>query len=190
MFRIILLGLIFLWWVLELALLQFRHEPYPKTFQLQWLHVVVFVSIFLGMFFSNTSIGQISIRGAWVGGVLGMLIMMGGIGLRLWALYTRYHRKRDELLVTPPYDKIRHPAYAGLLLTAIGLGVGFWNYIALVLLVAPLIFMTDQRVQQEEKELLGHFGEDYQAYAEKTDALFPEKYLKKEWKRFRRNHFS
>jgi protein-S-isoprenylcysteine O-methyltransferase Ste14 len=45
--------------------------------------------------------------------------------------------------------------------------------LALLVLLAPITFVLYQRIQIEEQWLLGHFGEAYAVYCQRTKALIP-----------------
>jgi protein-S-isoprenylcysteine O-methyltransferase Ste14 len=79
----------------------------------------------------------------------------------------------QELVQSGPYRIIRHPAYAGYLLMALGLSLGYSSlaglFSILLLLVPGLVY----RIHLEEKFLAAHFGEQFQRYAFRTVRLVP-----------------
>jgi len=112
---------------------------------------------------------------------LGVVLVTFGIVLFIWArraLGTHYSghlsAKIGQILVqSGPYRFIRHPAYAGYLLMAMGISLGYSSLVGLisvlVLLLPSLIF----RMAVEEELLIEHFGDVYCLYMRKTKRLIP-----------------
>lgn len=80
----------------------------------------------------------------------------------------------DQILVqTGPYRIIRHPAYLGYLLMALGVALGYWSLagiLSVILLILPSVIY---RSGVEERMLAAHFGKEYQLFAKKTKRLIP-----------------
>ncbi|MBI3662352.1 MAG: isoprenylcysteine carboxylmethyltransferase family protein [Acidobacteria bacterium] len=78
-----------------------------------------------------------------------------------------------KLIVSGPYQRMRHPIYTGMfgILLATGLSVSRWYALA----VAVLLFAlgTAIRVRSEEKLLRETFGDDFEAYARYIPAVLP-----------------
>ena len=79
--------------------------------------------------------------------VLGVIVMWLGLATRVMAIATLGGAFRTTVEVEPgqavvftgPYKRIRHPAYAGLLLVVAGFGLAIGNWLSLaVCLVLPL----------------------------------------------------
>src|SRR5262249_22190025 len=114
-------------------------------------------------------------------GWLGVVVMVGGLGLRLWAQavlgrhYTTTLRHTDDqpIVRAGPYCLLRHPGYAGLLLAWVGAGLATANWavasgIALLMLVA-----YGYRIAAEEAMMLSAFGDRYREYRARTWRLIP-----------------
>ena len=78
---------------------------------------------------------------------LGVIVMWLGLATRVWAIATLGGAfrttvevdARQAVVSTGPYKRIRHPAYAGLLLVVAGFGLALGNWLSLaVCLVVPL----------------------------------------------------
>ncbi len=116
----------------------------------------------------------------WVQFLAVVLIVVGTL-IREWAILVlgRFFSRVVEieeghrLIAVGPYRWIRHPAYAGMLITdsAIVLGLGTWVG-ALLMLVAMLI-PTLYRIRVEENALLEALGEEYRAYMRRSWRLLP-----------------
>ena len=87
---------------------------------------------------------------------------VGGIGLH----------KQHKLVTTGPYRDVRHPLYAGMLLSLAGIGIMGWN---VFFLLAALCFAGAYTIRSvgEHFMLRRKFGKQYDQYASKTGALIP-----------------
>jgi protein-S-isoprenylcysteine O-methyltransferase Ste14 len=113
--------------------------------------------------------------------VSGIIVMWLGLAARVWAVAalggafrTTVEVDPDQAVVTSgPYKRIRHPAYAGLLLIVAGLGLAIGNWLsAAACLVLPLPAVA-WRIQVEEAELGRVLGDAYSDYRATTARLFP-----------------
>jgi protein-S-isoprenylcysteine O-methyltransferase Ste14 len=112
----------------------------------------------------------------WIGVVLGVVSLVVYLWSRAtlgrqWSSRLRL-RKEHHLVTTGPYVWIRHPVYSALM--------GFMASIALVaanwFLIAFLIVSTADlalRIPKEEKMMIEEFGDDYEAYMQRTGRLLP-----------------
>jgi protein-S-isoprenylcysteine O-methyltransferase Ste14 len=79
----------------------------------------------------------------------------------------------DVLIVTGPYAYVRHPLYAGLSMTAFGIGliVGSWP-----LAVSGRGWLLVTRVWsiREERGLAERFGAEYTIYRQTTPGMIPK----------------
>ena len=116
---------------------------------------------------------------AWV--LVGVATIWLGIGLRVWAIAElgRFFRRDvliqegHEVVADGPYRVVRHPAYAGNLVAAVGLGLALGNSLALVILVVVPLLGHIPRIRVEDAELERSLGEPYRRYAETTARLVP-----------------
>lgn len=113
--------------------------------------------------------------------VVGIVVIWVGLAVRVWAVTTLGRSFRtfvevdaDQAVVTRgPYRWVRHPSYTGLLLVALGVGLGAGNWLSLVVcaVVPPLGLLP--RIAVEESELSRVLGERYRAYQGATRRLVP-----------------
>jgi protein-S-isoprenylcysteine O-methyltransferase Ste14 len=111
----------------------------------------------------------------------GVGLLVSGIALFVWARRTlgaSYSghisvKHGQELVQSGPYHFIRHPAYAGYLLIALGINLGYASLTGLAAVAMILFPVLIYRINVEEKLLAKHFGETYRDYSSKTKRLIP-----------------
>jgi protein-S-isoprenylcysteine O-methyltransferase Ste14 len=112
-------------------------------------------------------------------GGLGLVIL--GVVLFIWARKTLRDNysghisvKAGQTLVqSGPYRFIRHPAYTGYLLMALGISLGYASLAGLVAVLLLLLPGMVYRMNVEEKLLAQHFGDAYSQYMCTTKRLIP-----------------
>ncbi|MCP3926496.1 MAG: isoprenylcysteine carboxylmethyltransferase family protein [Desulfobacterales bacterium] len=111
--------------------------------------------------------------------MIGILFFITGLIFRVKArydlnenfTYTVQIREDHKLVKTGIYSIVRHPAYLGTFLTMIGITLMFGVYLGFLLMLICSPF-TLIRIHNEEKLLIGYFGDDYISY-KNTTGLFP-----------------
>lgn len=117
-----------------------------------------------------------------------MTIVPWGAALLLWGylqfrLVGRYRFRRggggpgldvppDQIVMDGPYRFLRNPMYLGHLIFMLGLAVGFWSGLALVLLIVNM-FWFHRRVLADEVHLLALFGAEYGDYMARVKRWIP-----------------
>ena len=111
----------------------------------------------------------------------GIVVIWVGLALRVWAVLTLGRSfstfiqvDADQAVVTRgPYRWVRHPSYTGLLLIALGFGLGVGNWLSLAICaVIPLVGLLP-RIAVEEAELVRVLGDQYRSYQKATRRLVP-----------------
>lgn len=119
--------------------------------------------------------------GRWPVFVVGLVLMWGGIVIRQWAIivlgrfFTVDVRVQSGQVVVDrgPYRWVRHPAYSGMIITFMGMGLALGNWVSLaVLLVVPTAGLI-VRIHVEERTLSEALGEPYRRFAAGRRRLFP-----------------
>jgi protein-S-isoprenylcysteine O-methyltransferase len=113
--------------------------------------------------------------------VVSLLLIWGGVGLRLWAVRTlgRFFRTSVQvlddhrLIDTGPYARLRNPSYTGSLITLAGVGAGIGNWVSLALIIGFAGLGYARRIQVEERALARRFGAAFDAYKARRWALIP-----------------
>jgi protein-S-isoprenylcysteine O-methyltransferase Ste14 len=124
--------------------------------------------------YGPTSIGANSFR-------LGLALIVIGIIVRAIAIVTlwRYFtvdvsiREGHELVDRGIYGVIRHPAYTGSLLSFLGLGFAFGNWLSVAIIAVVTIAGFSYRIAVEEQALIEHFGDRYRDYMRRSKRLIP-----------------
>jgi protein-S-isoprenylcysteine O-methyltransferase len=81
-----------------------------------------------------------------------------------------------RVIDTGPYRYIRHPAYLGVLLAFLGLGLCFANFAALFLFIVPPAAALLYRMNIEEDALKTGLSQAYIQYMRRTKRLIPGVY--------------
>ena len=119
-------------------------------------------------------------RNAWMS-FSGVGLVVLGIALFVWArraLGKSYSghvsvKTGQTLVQSGPYRLIRHPAYAGYLLMALGISLGYSSLAGLASILVLLLPSLIYRMKVEERLLTKHFGEAYCQYADVVKRIIP-----------------
>jgi len=111
----------------------------------------------------------------------GLALIVVGFAIRLIAIFTlrRYFTvdvaiaKDHKVIDRGLYGVIRHPSYSGSLLSFLGLGIAFMNWLSLAIMIIGPAIGIGYRIAVEERTLIGALGEDYRIYAVRTKRLVP-----------------
>lgn len=120
----------------------------------------------------------------WQGGEVraaGVVLALAGIALRLWSMRTlaaafSYDVKVSDgqaLVRHGPYRSLRHPAYTGMLLWSVSLGLWNPSLPGLALLIPATLVQLVVRIRAEEALLAAHFGARWDEHARDTARLVP-----------------
>ncbi|MDR2984965.1 MAG: isoprenylcysteine carboxylmethyltransferase family protein [Nocardiopsaceae bacterium] len=128
-----------------------------------------------------TRLTQFAVNGGKAGVVVGEIVAISGIALRVWSILTldRFFTfvvgiAEDHRLVQHgPYRVLRHPGYAGALLTLAGCGIAMGNWLSLLLIIVGPAVALGVRIGVEEASLAAALGTEYQAYTRRTARLIP-----------------
>ena len=119
-------------------------------------------------------------RTAWMDSIGVWLVLLGSTFF-VWARRTLGRdysghvsvKKEQELVQHGPYRIIRHPAYAGYLITALGLALGYASLLGFLSTLLILLPAVVYRIRVEDKMLSEHFGTQFEKYARRTKRLLP-----------------
>jgi len=107
--------------------------------------------------------------------------MLAGMALRFYAMwvlgrsFTYYvaFQAGQTIVEAGPYRYIRHPSYAGALITLVGLGLALGNWASLLVLLACMASGYAYRISVEESALVAVLGDPYKQYMRRTRRLVP-----------------
>jgi protein-S-isoprenylcysteine O-methyltransferase Ste14 len=106
--------------------------------------------------------------------VIGMLIRLMAIK-QLGRFFTVdvTIRKDHQLMQSGFYKYLRHPSYTGSILSFIGFGLSWNNWLGLVVVFVPIVLVFIYRINIEEKVLTQQFGPLYSDYMSRSKRLLP-----------------
>jgi protein-S-isoprenylcysteine O-methyltransferase Ste14 len=146
-----------------------------------WLTVIPCITI--GVFWSFQTLGFIKSARLYIIW-FGLALIILGLIIRWIAIYTlrKYFTvdvaifKDHKVIKSGFYKSIRHPAYAGGLVSFFGLGWALGNWVSFIIIFFPILFAFIRRINIEEKTLVLSLGEEYREYMRKTKRLIPSIY--------------
>ncbi len=111
---------------------------------------------------------------------VGLGLAVVGFVLMLWARAAMGRQFSLHVTIQPEhrlvtagiYRHVRHPRYAGLLLSVVGMGLLYRSWVALVL-AAMTFGVLLWRIHDEEELMQREFGPEWEAYCRKTRRLVP-----------------
>lgn len=112
--------------------------------------------------------------------VLGLILIWAGMGLRWYSIAALGNsftsevatRAGQRVMQTGPYRWVRHPSYAGGLLTLIGIVACCINWASLAALALAAAGYA-YRIRVEEDVLTDGLGDEYRSYMQRTRRLIP-----------------
>ena len=115
---------------------------------------------------------------------LGLLLIIAGLIIRWSAVLTlkKYFTvdvaimDDHKLIRSGLFKYIRHPAYLGVLIAVLGLGVTMVNWLSIIIILVPHTIIILLRIKEEEMALESRFGQDYENYRMNTKYLIPSIY--------------
>ncbi len=139
--------------------------------------VSIFGSISIADVFAATGFTILPVESLYPG----LVMMVSGLGFRLWAVatlrkfftYTVQVKTEHRVIQSGPYRLVRHPAYAGTLLTLVGVGFALQSWGAVLLIACVFTVAFGYRIRVEERALVDSLGEEYLSYSRKVKRLVP-----------------
>ncbi len=176
---------IFCWFAFEVGLLirdLVRRKGRPSRDRGTRLIVSLSLGVAIALgFFMHSWVPALSTPAPNVFALAGLVVIWIGLAVRVWAVLvlggsfsTYIQVEGDQPVITRgPYRWMRHPSYTGLLLIALGFGIGAGNWLSLLIcaVVPPLGLLP--RIAVEESELVRVLGEPYRRYQNTTHRLVP-----------------
>ena len=146
-----------------------------------WLIIIPCITI--GIFWSFQTLGFIKSARLYVVW-FGLALIILGLIIRWIAIHTlrKYFTvdvaifKDHKVIKSGIYKSIRHPAYAGGLVSFFGLGWALGNWVSFIIIFFPILFAFIRRINIEERALVSSVGEEYAEYMRMTKRLIPKIY--------------
>jgi len=112
---------------------------------------------------------------------VGILLMFVGMFIRGWSIRTLKSFflfsvgvvQDHKVIEAGPYRLVRHPAYAGAILTFVGIGLALQSLVALAILLLLSSLAYWYRIRVEERALIRDLGQPYVEYMGRTKRLIP-----------------
>ena len=79
----------------------------------------------------------------------------------------------QRVIDTGFYRYVRHPSYAGVVITFVGLGISTGNWLSILVGAIPPFLALRARIEVEERALAEGLGEPYRDYLKRTKRLLP-----------------
>jgi len=111
----------------------------------------------------------------------GVALIAVGMSLRIWSIRTlgRFFTGNvrvvsdQQVVRTGPYRLVRHPSYAGALITAAGSALALQSGLGVALVVALCVPAYLYRIHVEEQRLVSELGRPYVEYMRQSSRLVP-----------------
>lgn len=142
-----------------------------------WIVIVIFINAAVYISFKT----HYPIQDGTGMNYIGLSVILLGMFLRFYAIASLgrlftvvvtirkdHHVKKDGI-----YSVLRHPSYAGSLLSFLGFGLSLNNWVSLLIAFVPVLLTFVHRMNIEEKMLLQEFGEEYSDYMKHTSRIIP-----------------
>lgn len=112
----------------------------------------------------------------WIGVALGVVSLAFYAWSRAtlgqeWSSPLQLH-ENHHLVTTGPYAWMRHPIYSSLMLFMAGIALVTANWFLVAFLVVSIVDLA-LRMPKEEQMMLDEFGDEYEAYMQRTGRLLP-----------------
>ena len=176
---------IVLWLASEIRLSMTRRSeqnlaPGADRSSLRVLWFTITLAMFAGGFLSRVHATDLpGDARAWA--ISGLVLIVLGIAVRWAAIRALAGAFTVDVAIAPGqhvvdrgvYGVIRHPSYAGSLLSCLGVGFVFGNVLSLLAVMVPIALAFGYRMRVEEAALRGAFGDAYVRYSGRTWRILP-----------------
>jgi protein-S-isoprenylcysteine O-methyltransferase Ste14 len=129
----------------------------------------------------TAAVSAATLSSQWALLITGLTLAWAGLALRFAAKRElgRFFvgavviQEEHHVVATGPYAVIRHPGYAGSILSLFGLGLATGNALAIVIYTLVPLWVFLSTIADEEKALVTHLGTEYRDYSTRTSRLIP-----------------
>jgi protein-S-isoprenylcysteine O-methyltransferase Ste14 len=181
----VIIGIVSLAWIVSeivLTVLKHSHSTHAgldkSSLRLLWTTIIL--CIVSGNLLSAYRIGTIA-TGSYSISLSGLVLIVAGLVVRWTAILTlrKYFTvdvsivRNHQVVTAGVYRYVRHPAYTGSLVSFLGLGLVFSNWLSFLVIVVPITAAFVYRIRVEERALVTFFGDQYVRYCATTKRLIP-----------------
>jgi protein-S-isoprenylcysteine O-methyltransferase Ste14 len=183
--KYLIIGVSCFWCISEIILAFTKKSGVAKSnskdqSSLRLLWLTIGIAITSGVFLGYNQIGLIRSCGPWIS-FAGIFLIILGLIIRWIAILTlrKYFtvdvaiQSGQKIIQKNVYKYIRHPGYTGSLLSFLGLGFSFSNWLASLVIFIPIVMAFFYRIRIEEKALIDVFGAEYDNYRKTTRMMIP-----------------
>jgi len=181
---LIMITVSILWIGSEIILARTKHSQSTdmrcdkSSLRILWITIAFAVNV--GILFSFQRIGHFG-NGSRIFPIAGLILIVCGLLVRWLAIFSLKGQftvdvsiiKDHRIVRKGIYRFVRHPAYAGSLLSFLGLALCFSNYLSMLIIFVPICLAFLYRIHIEEGALIDTFGSEYLDYCASTKRLIP-----------------
>ena len=142
-------------------------NDWPNQIRLQFLAVCYVIGLGLTQTWEHNRPHHV-----WLD-VTAMLLVLCGIGIRLWAMATISHQNDQQIVDVGLYSITRNPQYWGTFLIVIAQCCAWQSVSLLVMSFVLVILYLCYVVPSEERQLRVRFGEAYTRYQTRVPGWWP-----------------
>ena len=147
---------------------------------LAYIWIIILISINAAIYLSYRTRFPILQQGSLMN-YIGLSVILAGMVLRYYAIASLGRlftvvvtiRKNHQIKKDGIYGILRHPSYAGSLLSFLGFGLSLNNWLGLIMVFIPVLAAFIYRMDIEEKVLTAQFGSEYTDYMQRTRRILP-----------------
>ena len=171
------------WLLSEIMLSRFLRstkEENKDQKSLKYLWITIIIAITAAVYLGIKKIGFISYVPHLIKDI-GLTLIIIGLIIRWMAILTlkKYFTvnvavsQGQKIIISGLYRYIRHPAYLGSLLSFLGLGLAFSNWLSVLIIILPVSAVFLKRIKIEEQVLVDSLGQEYEQYIKHTKRIIP-----------------
>ncbi len=152
----------------------FAFEMHGIPFSMYLISTVIGKNLPVGVLWGHTLFDYVGYLGLYLNIIfacLGILLIIFG-WQSIYHGYWKHIKGKGQIVSSGIYKYIRHPQYAGLLLIAFGMLLG-WATLPTLLMYPIIVILYVRLTKKEEKDMINEFGEEYISYMHKTKKFIP-----------------
>ena len=181
---VIIMTVSLLWLGSEIVLARVKRSlPTDERFDrssLRVLWITIVTSVTMGVMLGFQRVGYFG-GGSRIFPIVGIILIICGLLIRWIAIFSLKRQFTVDVAITKDhriisegiYRFVRHPAYAGSILSFFGLALSFANILSLAVVFPPICSAFLYRIRVEERALVDTFGDEYIRYCNSTKRLIP-----------------